>query len=182
MKAHALIGVAAVTALGSAATADIALDFDGLTAEGLKLFKQNPNPLEGVLDSVTGSFVLDAGTGFTYASDLVVIIANEDLTDILVQIGANDLFTTAPYRYEWQYGEDDAPGTLGGGFVNTSLSGVGHDVTGYYLWLGNGLSMPAVSGTWSGSISLEGSIDYVPAPGVLALLGIAGLASRRRRA
>ena len=182
MKAHTLIGVAAVTALGSAATADIDINFEDVTYNGLQVFKQNVNPLEGFLDSVTGSFVLNNGTGTTYASDLIVVIANEDLTDIYVQIGAHDLDINATYVYEWEYGEDDAPGTTGGGFVNTSLSGVGHDVTDYYLWVGNGFGMQWESGTWSGSISLEGSIDYVPAPGVLALLGIAGLASRRRRA
>jgi MYXO-CTERM domain-containing protein len=35
-------------------------------------------------------------------------------------------------------------------------------------------------GSWSGTITLYG-VDVVPAPGALALLGVAGLAGRRRR-
>ena len=49
------------------------------------------------------------------------------------------------------------------------------------IWLGNGYGAAGTSGTWTGSITLVG-VNAVPAPGALALLGVAGFAARRRRA
>jgi hypothetical protein len=49
------------------------------------------------------------------------------------------------------------------------------------IWLGNGYSRPDASGTWTGTITLLG-VTAVPAPSAIALLGLAGFSSRRRRA
>jgi uncharacterized protein (TIGR03382 family) len=50
------------------------------------------------------------------------------------------------------------------------------------VWIGNGYGAAGTSGTWSGTVTLIG-VDAVPvpAPGAMALLGVAGLAARRRR-
>jgi MYXO-CTERM domain-containing protein len=48
------------------------------------------------------------------------------------------------------------------------------------IWLGNGYGASGTSGTWTGSITLIG-VNAVPAPGAVALLGVAGLAAGRRR-
>jgi MYXO-CTERM domain-containing protein len=48
------------------------------------------------------------------------------------------------------------------------------------VWIGNGYGAAGTSGTWTGTVTLHG-VDFVPAPGAAALLGLAGLASRRRR-
>ena len=58
------------------------------------------------------------------------------------------------------------------------FSGTGADPK---IWLGNGYGAAGTSGTWTGSITLIG-VNAIPAPGALALLGVAGLAGRRRRA
>jgi hypothetical protein len=48
------------------------------------------------------------------------------------------------------------------------------------IWLGNGYGAAGTSGTFTGTITLIG-VNAVPAPGAIALLGLAGLAGRRRR-
>jgi MYXO-CTERM domain-containing protein len=48
------------------------------------------------------------------------------------------------------------------------------------VWLGNGYGAAGTSGTWTGSITLIG-VEAIPAPGAVALLGLAGLAGSRRR-
>jgi len=48
------------------------------------------------------------------------------------------------------------------------------------VYLGNGYGAGGTSGTWTGTITLLG-VNAVPAPGAMALLGLAGLAGRRRR-
>jgi MYXO-CTERM domain-containing protein len=49
------------------------------------------------------------------------------------------------------------------------------------IWIGNGYGAAGTSGTWTGTITLIG-VTAVPAPGAFALLGLAGLTGRRRRA
>ena len=48
------------------------------------------------------------------------------------------------------------------------------------VWIGNGYGAAGTSGTWTGSITLLG-VTAVPAPGAIALVGLAGLVGRRRR-
>ena len=69
-----------------------------------------------------------------------------------------------------------AAGTESGGVIDIG----GIDVSGYYLFLGNGYTSGG-DGVWTGTINLGGSIAHVPAPGALALLGLGGLVTRRRR-
>ena len=178
MKAHTLIGMAVVAALGSAAVADVDLSFENFVAGGAQFALQDENPLVGNIDSFTGSFMLDLdGEGFTWADDLTVLIASIDLTEILVQMGGYSDFG-ASYKFNWTEGASGTAGTQAGGSIDTGVLG-GINATGYYVWLGNGYGGGG-DGTWTGNISINGTV--VPAPGALALLGIAGLAGRRRRA
>jgi hypothetical protein len=51
------------------------------------------------------------------------------------------------------------------------------------FWLGNGNSSAIAYGKWSGTITLHGvNLVVVPSPGALALLAVAGITARRRRA
>ena len=177
MKVQTLLGAAAVTSLAAMAGAEIELVFDHFTASGQEFFYQSDlGELTGVLDSADGDFMLDeAGEGYTWADDLTVLIATEDMTNILIQLGG---YTDqgAANRFGWPYGASGNAGDLGGGYVDIG----GIDVTGFYMFLGNGYNSGG-DGVWSGVIILNGSIAGVPAPGVLALLGIGGLTVRRRR-
>ena len=49
------------------------------------------------------------------------------------------------------------------------------------VWIGNGYGAAGTSGTWSGTLTLIGVTENVPAPGAIALVGLAGLVGRRRR-
>ncbi|MEC9233545.1 MAG: hypothetical protein VX403_06500, partial [Planctomycetota bacterium] len=112
---------------------------------------------------------------------LTILIANESLTEILFQVGGYTSYAnivspdTNLGHFFWEFGAGAAPGTSGGGIVDVG----GIDVTGWYLYLGHGYGLGG-EGFWSGSIDLQGSV--VPAPGAIALFGLAGFAARRRRA
>lgn len=162
--------------LASAATAEIDLVFENFQAAGTQFSMTDMNALAGSLDSANGDFIMNFGENFTWADDLTVLIANEDLSELHVQIGGFSDFGAAN-RFVWPTGASGDPGTAGGGLVETG----GIDVSGYFLWIGNGYASGG-TGDWSGSITLGGSLVHVPAPGALALLGMAGLAGRRRRA
>ncbi len=182
MRAHYLVGMAATAAISSAAVAELTLDFENFIAPGANYFPQNIAndqlvPLEGNITGFIGDFVLNEdGEGFTWADDLSVVVATADLSEILIQMGGYSDFG-ATYRFIWPDGASGDAGTEAGGAVSTGVLG-GIDVTGYYLWLGNGYASGG-NGNWTGSITIEGTVT--PAPGALALLGLAGLAGRRRR-
>ena len=175
-KAHTLLGVAAAASLAAAASAEIDLAFENFVAAGANFSLTDENAVAGTLDFANGDFVMNSGENFTWADDLCVMIANEDLSDLHVQIGGYSDFG-ATNRFVWEFGASGDPGTAAGGNIDTG----GIDCTGYYVWIGNGYASGG-NGDWSGAIQLGGSIDYVPAPGALALLGLGGLVARRRRA
>lgn len=160
---------------GSAVYGDIDLIFGDIGYIGFE-FGLVEEAIEGSLTNAFGDFVLvEAGEDFTWADDLTVLIANEDLTDVLVQIGGfSD--TGASIRYSWPTGAAGDAGTVGGGDVPIEPI----DVSGYSLWIGNGYAQGGL-GIWSGSIGLSG-ITAVPLPGTLAVFGLAAPLVRRRRA
>ncbi len=168
-----MAGVAAMTLAGSAA-ADVSITLDGFTAAGSQ-FSMIDGTLSGSIDTAVGDFMLDAeGQNWTWCSDLTVMIANADLSELYMQIGGYSNYGAA-HRFTWSQGDSGATGTAGGGTIDIG----GIDVSGYHIWIGNGYGSGG-DGVWSGQIDLLGSVA-VPAPGALALLGLAGLAGRRRR-
>jgi len=162
--------------LASSATAEIDLVFTNFIAAGSQFSQTDSNALSGSIDQADGLFVLNSGENFTWADDLTVIIASEDLSVLHMQIGGFSDYG-ATHRFSWPTGASGDPGTEAGGIIDIG----GIDVTGYYMFLGNGYASGG-DGDWTGSIELLGSVAHVPAPGALALLGLAGLAGRRRRA
>jgi hypothetical protein len=178
-KAHTILGAVAAASLAGAASADINLTFDNFIAAGAQFSMTDDgagnSDLAGTVDSALGAFTLNSGENFTWADDLCVMIANDDLSELHMQIGGYSDFG-ATHRFVWPTGASGDPGTAAGGTVDIG----GIDVTGYKLWLGNGYGSGG-DGDWSGGIDLVGSVEYVPAPGALALLGLAGVSARRRR-
>lgn len=165
------IGLAA----SSAAYADIDLDFDGIQFGGAE-FGLVEEEIQGTLSNAFGDFILDEdGLDFTWADDLTILVANDDLTDILVQIGGFSDFA-AGIKYSWPTGKAGAAGTVGGGDIPIDPI----DVSGYALWIGNGYAQGGL-GVWSGEIQLSG-ISAIPVPGTLAVFGLAAPLVRRRRA
>lgn len=162
----------AAAALSSAAFGDITIDFEDFTASGFQF--SDYGEVSGTLTAIEADFAMVApGENFTWASDLTVLIASADLSVIDLQAGGYSS-VGAPLRYEWAGGASGDAGTV---VQETITVDPGAALSGN-LWLGNGYGSGGI-GVWTGSITLVG-LDAVPAPGALALLGLAGMGRRRR--
>ena len=176
-----LVGIA-VAAIASAASADVTVTFTNQTWTGFNFSDLSAQfgGFTGTLTGVSVNATLDATVNFTYADDLCVYVDVAPLsTGGLLQVGGFSNLQ-ALQRISWANGGSSAVGTtvIDSKSVNAiSFSGTSADAT---IWLGNGYGASGTSGTWTGSVTLIG-VNAVPAPGALALLGLAGLAGRRRR-
>ena len=186
MKNVLVAGVAAA-ALASAASADITVTLAGNTFTGFNFAQFVDYTQYNIVGSLTGASInvtLDASVAFTYADDLCVYVDIEPLsTTGFLQVGGFSNLSAAQ-RYSWPNGGASAPGTTSIGTVNftTALTFTGNKAIDGTVWIGNGYGAAGTSGTWSGTVTLHGiNAVAVPAPGAIALLGLAGLAGRRRR-
>ena len=185
MKTVLAIGAAAAAV--SAASADITVTLTNQTFTGFNFATFVDYTTTNIVGTLTGASInvtLDASTNFTYADDLCVYVDIEPLsTGGFLQCGGFSNLSAAQ-RYSWPNGGSSAVGTTSIGTVNftTALSFTGDKAVDGTVWIGNGYGASGTSGTWTGTVTLHG-VDAVavPAPGALALLGLAGLAGRRRR-
>ena len=186
MKTMILSG-AAVAALSSAAAADITVTLTNQTFTGFNFSQFVDYTQFNIVGTLTGASInvtLNASVAYTYADDLCVYVDIEPLSTAgFLQIGGFSNLSAAQ-RYSWPNGGSSAAGTTSIGTVNltTALAFTGNKAVDGTVWVGNGYGAAGTSGTGTGTITLHG-IDAVavPAPGALALLGLAGLAGRRRR-
>ena len=180
MKTVLAAGVAAA-ALVSAASADVTYTLTNTTFTGFNFNEAAvAGSLSGTLIGASINVTLNASTNYTYADDLAVYVAGSPLAlgGALQCGGFSNL--QAAQRYSWPNGGSSAPGTTVIGTVNFTT---GIDMAAnpsLSVWIGNGYGAAGTSGTWTGTITLIG-VNAVPAPGAIALLGLAGLAGRRRR-
>ena len=162
----------AAAAFSSAAFGDITLDFTDFTATGAEYINQGE--VSGTLTAIIAEFQMVApGENFTWANDLSVLVASEDLSVIDLQAGGYSNFGAAN-KYDYSSGASGDAGTV---VSETITIDPGLALSGS-LFLGNGYAGGG-NGVWTGSITLVG-LDAVPAPGALALLGLAGMGRRRR--
>ena len=176
----AFLGASLAAIVGSVATANVTYSFTNQTWTGFNFTEAyTAGGLSGTLTGATVNATLNASTNYTYADDLTVYVAGSPLAlgGALQCGGFSNL--NATQRYSWANGGDDAPGTPVTGTVNftTGLNMTGSSNS---IWIGNGYGAAGTSGTWTGSITLLG-VSAVPAPGAIALVGLAGLVGRRRR-
>jgi MYXO-CTERM domain-containing protein len=177
-----LASTVAAAALVSAASADVVVSFTNQVWTGFNFSDLTAayGGFTGTLTGVSVNATLTASTAFTYADDICVYVDPAPLgTGGLLQVGGFSNLS-ATQRLFWANGASSAPGTtvIDSKSVNPIVfSGSAADPK---IWLGNGYGAAGTSGTWTGSITLIG-VDAVPAPGAIALLGLAGLAGRRRR-
>jgi MYXO-CTERM domain-containing protein len=181
MKTFIASGIAAA-ALVSAASADVTFSFTNQTWTGFNFTEAYAaGSLTGTLTGVSVNAALNASTNYTYADDLCVYINPSPLSlGGLLQVGGFSNLNAAQ-RYSWANGGSSAPGTT---VTGTKTLTTGIDMAANPLqsiWIGNGYGAAGTSGTWTGTITLIG-VTAVPAPGAFALLGLAGLTGRRRRA
>ena len=178
MKNVLAAGVAAA-ALVSAASADVTYTFTNQAWTGFSFNEAYAaGSLTGTLTGASVNAVLNASTSYTYADDLCIYVAGSPLAlGGLLQCGGFSNLS-ATQRYSWANGASDAANTPVSGTVNFTT---GIDMAAnptMSIWIGNGYGAAGTSGTWTGTITL---IGVVPAPGAIALLGLAGLTGRRRR-
>jgi len=175
----AAAAVCAAASLAGTASADVVYSLVNQTYGAFEFSLAAPaGSLTGVLTGASISVTLEQSIAYTYADDLCVYFDSGDLSaNGALQIGG---YTTlfASQRYFWPTGNSNAIGTMSDGTVtlNVPLDLTGSDLN---VWIGNGYGYPGSSGTWTGTITLHGV--SVPAPGSIALLGLAGIAARRRR-
>ena len=181
MKSVLAAGVLAA-AVVSAASADVTYTLTNQTYTGFNFSEAAAaGSLTGVLTGASIDVTLNASVSFTYADDLCVYVAGSPLAlgGMLQCGGFSNLNATPGNRYIWPNGGSSAPGTTSFGTVNFTT---GIDMAAnptMSVWIGNGYGAAGTSGTFTGTITLHGV--EVPAPGAIALLGLAGLAGRRRR-
>jgi len=176
-----LAGVSLAALVGAAASADVTYSFTNQTWAGFQFTEAfAAGTLQGSLTGASINVTLNASTSWTYADDLCIYVGpNPIATGGALQVGGYSNLGASQRRY-WPNGGSSAPGTTSVGTVSfnpVNFSGSASDLT---VWVGNGYGSPSTSGTWTGSVTLIG-VSQVPAPGALALLGLAGLATRRRR-
>ncbi len=180
MKTVLFAGVAAA-ALASASMADVTLSFTNQVWTGFNFNEAYAaGSLTGTLTGATVNAVLNASTNYTYADDLCIYVAGSPLAlgGMLQCGGFSNL--NATQRYSWANGASNSAGTPVSGTVNftTGINMAANPTMS--VWIGNGYGAAGTSGTWTGTITLIG-VNAVPAPGAIALLGLAGLVGRRRR-
>ena len=181
MKTLIASGIAAA-ALVSAASADVTYTLTSATFTGFNFAEAYAaGTLTGTLTGASINVTLNASTSYTYADDLCVYVAPAPLaTGGLLQCGGYSSLS-ATQRYSWPNGGSSTPGATSIGTVNftTGINMAANPTQS--IWIGNGYGASGTSGTWTGTITLRG-VSAVPAPGAIALLGLAGFCSRRRRA
>ncbi|GDY03950.1 hypothetical protein LBMAG50_00910 [Phycisphaerae bacterium] len=181
------IGASVAVIVASVASADVTYTFVNQTWTGLDFNEAfAASTLTGTLTAVKANATLNASVNLTYADDLCVYMSPLPAEGGLLQVGG---FTSlnADQRYAWTNGGSSAPGTVVSStrFLTTGINMAANPTQS--IWVGNGYGgpgAPGTSGTWTGTITLVGvDLAPVPAPGAVALLGLAGaIGGRRRRA
>ena len=179
------IGASVAVVVASVASADVTYTFTNQAWAGYSFTSAfGAGTLTGSITAVKANATMDAQNNQTYASDLCIYVAYNPLASGgLLQAGGVDDFL-ATQKYSWTNGGSSAPGTVVSStrFLNTAISMAANPNA--IVWVGNGYGAAGTSGTWTGTITLVGvELAPVPAPGAVALLGLAGaIGGRRRRA
>ena len=176
----AFLGASLAAIVGSVATADVTYSFTNQTWTGFNFTEAYvAGGLTGTMTGASINATLNASVSYTYADDLAVYIAGTPLAlGGALQCGGFSNMQAAQ-RYYWPNGASSAPGTTVTGTVNFT-TGINMTGSTNSVWIGNGYGAAGTSGTFTGSITLLG-VTAVPAPGAIALVGLAGLVGRRRR-
>ena len=177
------IGASVAVVVASVASADVTYTFTNQAWAGYSFTSAfGAGTLTGSITAVKANATLDAQTIETYASDLCIYVAYNPLASGgLLQAGGVDDFL-ATQKYSWANGDSSAPGTVVSStrLLTTAISMAANPNA--IVYVGNGYIQGW--GTWTGTITLVGvDLAPVPAPGAVALLGLAGaIGGRRRRA
>jgi hypothetical protein len=182
--------LASISAGHTAHAASITYTFTNQTWTGFNFNEAyTPGSVKGTLTAVTVNATLNASTAYTYADDLAVYVAGSPLAlGGLLQVGGFSNLN-ATQRYSWANGASNASNTPVTGTVTLSTPLLFNPTTNQTMsiWIGNGYGAAGTSGTFTGSITLEGlelntGVAAVPESGsLLPVMFVAvAMASRRR--
>ena len=182
--------LASISAGHTAHAASITYTFTNQTWTGFNFNEAyTPGSVKGTLTAVTVNATLNASTNYTYADDLAVYVAGSPLAlGGLLQVGGFSNLN-ATQRYSWANGASNASNTPVTGTVTLSTPLLFNPTTNQTMsiWIGNGYGAAGTSGTFTGSITLEGlelntGVAAVPESGsLLPVMFVAvAMASRRR--
>lgn len=179
MKKTIGLAAAAALALTTVANADVVLDIDDTWGGSFGDIYYGVGDLQGTITSISVDVMWTGGDPFTWASDVgVILVAGNDLINdpYLVQAGGWSDYGAVEWYQNWG-GLDDANPAVGTVNLVNAI-----DASTVMVFVGN-LYGASDATSFVGTITLHGA-SVVPAPGALALLGLAGLAgtTRRRRA
>ncbi len=173
-----LLSVAVTSACGFAynSSADVVIDFD-LSGPGGNTITFDLLELTGNLTEIDFNVDFTNDGGWTWAGDLLIGLV--DANGSAIEYGGYNMsfgYTNAgDFDGSWD-STDSGNYTASLDVSEYGLGGTGS----YMLALMDGYDNGAETDNWNGTITLVG-VDYIPAPGAIALFGLAGIASRRRR-
>ena len=182
--------LASISAGHTAHAASITYTFTNQTWTGFNLSELGvPGSFTGTLTAVSVNATLNASTNYTYADDICVYVNGSPLgLGGLLQVGGFSNLN-ATQRYSWANGASNASNTPVTGTVTLSTPLLFNPTTNQTMsiWIGNGYGAAGTSGTFTGSITLEGlelnpGVAAVPESGsLLPVMFVAvAMASRRR--
>ncbi|MBL9120041.1 MAG: hypothetical protein JNL80_09020 [Phycisphaerae bacterium] len=179
---NVLVAAALAAGVAGVAAADVKLDFgSGDYAAGDSAIIKLTN-LEGTLTGFSFSFdYVGDGFGFSWASDAGFVLNGVQYGGYDILFGGPGLSSATSSAGAWSFygGGSSGDGTYGDAGIGAAGSYVYGDS--YIFEWGNNYSGSGPVSYNNVTVTLHG-VSQVPAPGAIALLGLAGLVGRRRRA
>ncbi len=165
-----ILATSAALVVAGAASADVVVNLGNNYLAGGASVTAGSGAVTGSLTGVSISFDFVSGGGVSWASDLALVVNG-------TQLGGIDMLFGPTFAGWWSFhGPDSA---ANGHYADTqALDGW---AASYGLLLGNDFG-PAAGCQYNNVVVTLHGVEAVPAPGAIALLGLAGFAARRRRA
>lgn len=176
MKKSLVLGGVAALAISAAASAEVTLDLGNNTLGG-NASNDYTFELIGTMTGFEITFDYVTNTSGSWASDMVLYIIGPGLEGIAWG-GYNTQFGIPLNGGLW--GFDGAGSAASGTYTDTKVHGAGAGGM-WTFGIGNGWTASPTVQYNNVTLTLFGDITFVPAPGAVALLGLAGLAGSRRR-
>lgn len=177
------IGASVAVVVASVASADVTYTFVNQTWGGFSFSTAfAAGTLTGSITSVEANATLNASVNYTYGDDLCIYVAYSPSSGGIMQAGGYSSLS-ATNRYYWDNGGSSTPGTVVNDTIPMAYGPINMSADpNLRVYVGNAYGAVGTSGTWTGTITLVGvNLAPVPAPGAVALLGLAGVIGGRRR-
>ncbi len=165
-----ILATSAALVVAGAASADVVINLGNNSLAGGEGIVADSGAVTGALTGVSISFDFVSGGGGAWASDMALVVNG-------TQFGGYDLLFGQSFGGYWGF---DGPGSAADGHYGDTKALAGSAAS-YELVLGNAWSTAPACQYNNVVVTLHG-VEAVPAPGAIALLGLAGFAARRRRA